>query len=144
MAYISLVRSLLEYGAIIWDPYTQSDINRLERIQRQAARFISGDYQSRTPGSMSNTLNLPILQQRRKEMRLTFLFKITEGLVPAIPPDLYLTPMRQKRHIKPRVFTDCETTNIVNKYVTDNTRSFIIPQSSTNTYTHIPSLSGPL
>ena len=139
MAYISLVRSLLEYGAIIWDPYTQSDINRLERIQRQAARFISGDYQSRTPGSMSNmlnALNLPTLQQRRKEMRLTFLFKIAEGLVPAIPPDLYLTPMRQKRHIKPRVFTDCETTNIVNKYVTNNTRPFIIPQSSTNTYTH--------
>merc|ERR1711963_528554 len=69
-------------------------------------------------------------------MRLTFLFKIAEGLVPAIPPDLYLTPMRQKRHIKPRVFTDCETTNIVNKYVRNNTRPFIIPQSSTNTYTH--------
>ena len=84
---------------------------------------------------MLNELNLPTLQQRRKEMRLTFLFKIAEGLVPAIPPDLYLTPMRQKRHIKPRVFTDCETTNIVNKYVTNNTRPFVIPQSSTNTYT---------
>ena len=67
-------------------------------------------------------------------MRLTFLFKIAEGFVPAIQPDLYLTPMRQKRHIKPRVFTDCETTNIVNKYVTNNTRPFVIPQSTTNTY----------
>jgi hypothetical protein len=41
-AYISLVRSTMEYGAIVWDPYTTSDINKLERIQRRAARFITG------------------------------------------------------------------------------------------------------
>ena len=35
--YISLVRSTMEYGGIIWDPYTETNINRLERIQRQAA-----------------------------------------------------------------------------------------------------------
>ena len=69
----------------------------------------------------------------RKERRLTFVFKIAEGLVPAIPPDLYLTPMRQIRHIKPREFTDYETTNVVNKYVTNNSRPFVIPQSATNT-----------
>ena len=28
-------------------PYTETNINRLERIQRQAARFITGDYRSR-------------------------------------------------------------------------------------------------
>jgi len=33
-AYISLVRSTMENGGIIWDPYTETDINRLERIQR--------------------------------------------------------------------------------------------------------------
>ena len=42
-AYISLVRSTMEYGGIIWDPYTETNNNRLERIQRQAARFITGD-----------------------------------------------------------------------------------------------------
>jgi hypothetical protein len=41
-AYISLVRSTMEYGAIVWDPYTTSDINKLERIQRRTARFITG------------------------------------------------------------------------------------------------------
>jgi hypothetical protein len=45
-AYISLVhaRSTMEYGAIVWDPYTIVDTNKLERIQRRAARFITGDY----------------------------------------------------------------------------------------------------
>jgi hypothetical protein len=54
--YISLVRSTMEYGGIIWDPYTETNINRLERIQRQAARFITGDYRSREEESVSNIL----------------------------------------------------------------------------------------
>ena len=55
-SYISLVHSTMEYGGIIWDPYTETNINRLERIQRQAARFITGDYRSREEGSVSNML----------------------------------------------------------------------------------------
>ena len=42
--------------------------------------------------------------------------------------------MRQKMHIKPRVFIDCETTNaVVNKYVTNNSRPLsLISQNTTN------------
>ena len=46
----------MEYGAIVWDPYTTSDINKLERIQRRAARFITGDYKSREEGSVTKML----------------------------------------------------------------------------------------
>jgi hypothetical protein len=46
----------MEYGGIIWDPYTETNSKRLERIQRQAARFITGDYRSREEGSVSNML----------------------------------------------------------------------------------------
>ena len=35
-AYLALVRSVLEYGAIIWDPHTKKDIDQLERVQRCA------------------------------------------------------------------------------------------------------------
>ena len=87
-AYLALVRSILEYGSIIWDPYLTKDINLLEQVQRKAARFITGDYKSRTPGSMTKMLedlNIPTLQQRRQDDRLTFLYKISEGLIPAIP-----------------------------------------------------------
>ena len=31
-AYLSLVRSTLEYGAIIWDPFLKSDIDKIDRI----------------------------------------------------------------------------------------------------------------
>jgi hypothetical protein len=30
----------MEYGAIVWDPYTTVDTNKLERIHRRAARFV--------------------------------------------------------------------------------------------------------
>ena len=45
-ASIALVRSKLEYGSIIWDPYTKSEIDQPEKIQRSAARFITNDYKS--------------------------------------------------------------------------------------------------
>jgi hypothetical protein len=87
-ACTSLVCSSLEYGAVVWDPFTQNEIDKIERIQRQAAHFITSDYRSREPGSMTKMLkdlDLTTLQQRIKELRLTFLFIIAEGLVPAIP-----------------------------------------------------------
>ena len=48
--YISLVRSILDYGQIVWDPNLNQDVERLERVQRQAARFITGDCRTREEG----------------------------------------------------------------------------------------------
>jgi hypothetical protein len=92
----------MDYGGIIWDPYTETNINRLERIQRQAARFITGDYRSREEGSVSNMLeklDLQELKERRTSQKLIFLYKVVEGLVPAIEPDDYLKKARPKRSI---------------------------------------------
>ena len=37
---LALIRSSLEYISVAWDPHIQKDIEKLEKIQRQAARFI--------------------------------------------------------------------------------------------------------
>ena len=97
----------MEYGAIVWVPYTTVDTNKLERIQRRAARFITGGYKSREEGSVTKMLaelELESLQSRRTSQRLILLYKVVEGLVPAIKPEDYLTKSRQRRTIKPKRF----------------------------------------
>ena len=39
-------RSIIEYSAIVWDPYYAKDIEKVEKIQPQTTRFIRGDYTS--------------------------------------------------------------------------------------------------
>ena len=40
----TLVRPRVEYSAAIWDPYTQENIDKIERVQRRAARYVYNDY----------------------------------------------------------------------------------------------------
>ena len=138
-AYISLVRSTLEYAATVWDPYLQKHIDKLEKVQRQAARFIAKDYHSRTPGCVSSMLsayNLPTLQERRKALRLTLFYKISNNLVPAIPPDQYLTKAANKRRVRAKRFQDFNTTNIVERHQLCNSQGYIVPQATKDTYKH--------
>ena len=72
-AYLAMVRSALEYGSIVWDPYLDKEIQLIENIQKRSVRFITRDYRSREPGSMTRMLqelNLPTLKQCRKDARL--------------------------------------------------------------------------
>ena len=39
LAYMSLVRLILEYGAASWDPYREGQISALDRVQKKAAKF---------------------------------------------------------------------------------------------------------
>jgi hypothetical protein len=34
----------MEYASVVWDPHHQCDIDKLENVQRAAARFCKGDY----------------------------------------------------------------------------------------------------
>jgi len=65
-AYISLIRSRLEYCAEVWDPYLIKDINILEGIQRRAARFVIQDLSHFTSvSSLLKDLNWAPLKDRR-------------------------------------------------------------------------------
>ena len=115
----------------------QSIIDKLEKVQSQAARFITGNYISREQGCVSQMLaelNLPPLQDRRKANRLTFFYKVVEGLVPAMQSHDFLTPIRGKRHIKSKQHTDCVTSNIIDKQSTNNSKCFKIIQCNSETY----------
>jgi hypothetical protein len=104
----------MEYGSIIWDPYTKQEITKLESIQRRGARFITKDYKSREEGCMTkmlNELNLPTVQSKRQKQRLIFFYKVVEGQIPAMLPDIFVKYQKSKRQIRAKKFDNCVTNN---------------------------------
>eukprot|EP00058_Branchiostoma_floridae_P002328 XP_002587816.1 hypothetical protein BRAFLDRAFT_92265 [Branchiostoma floridae] len=43
-AYFSLVRSTVDYGSVVWDPYLRKDIDALEMVNRRATRFATSNH----------------------------------------------------------------------------------------------------
>jgi hypothetical protein len=59
---------------------------------------------------------------------------VVEGQIPAIPPHEYISYQKPKRNIRARTFQDCETTNIVNSQVRNNTRAVVVEHPNTEQY----------
>jgi hypothetical protein len=69
LAYRSLVRPILEYGAVCWDPYREGQIWALDRVQNKAARF----------AHITKNSNWETLTSHRKLSRICALFKAYSG-----------------------------------------------------------------
>ena len=67
-AYFSLIRSFMEYGATVWDPYQKYNSDKVERLHRRAARFVKSRYSRYSSVSdMLHVLEWTPLSQRRQE-----------------------------------------------------------------------------
>ena len=96
IAYFSMVRSLLEYSCPVWDPYRQGDNEKINKIQRAAARFVTNNYQRKSSvTALIKDLGWIDLQTRRKNFRLTSLYKILNGII-AVPVSVLLTPQTKE------------------------------------------------
>ena len=92
--YTTMVRPVLEYASVVWDPPMSKDIEKLEKVQRTAARYATNTYTQRTPGTVTNLLsNLQWepLEERRSSARLQMLYKVNNGLVD-LNPRLFYKP----------------------------------------------------
>ena len=78
--YTTLVRPILEYASEVWDPHQATNIQRLERTQRRAARFITGNYHRQASVTeMLSKIKLPTLRDRRAATKVTTLYKGITG-----------------------------------------------------------------
>ena len=90
-AYHSLERPILCYASSVWDPYTERNFDKLEKIQRRAIRFVFNNYSwQQSVLALLQKLKWPDLSSLRKRDRVILMFKILKGLV-AIPPEDYVT-----------------------------------------------------
>ena len=86
-SYTTLVRPVLEYSQTVWDPYTAGWINKIESVQRRAARFTLSRYRrTSSVSAMLAELNWQTLAERRRLARLTMFYKIHYNLVAITMP----------------------------------------------------------
>ena len=77
IGYKSMVRPIVEYACPVWNPHQQYLSDKLERVQRNASRWILGssiDYSERL-----EYLGWPTLNSRREFLSLVQLFKFING-----------------------------------------------------------------
>ena len=100
IAFNQLVRPQLEYASCLWNPWTDRNVQMVENIQRQAARFAISDFRRESSvTSMLNTLRWNTLQQRRILFQAEMLHKIHHGIVNIRFPQ-HITPVPSFHHLR--------------------------------------------
>ena len=81
--YKSFIRPHLDYGDILYDkPEDQNFQNKLEKVQYKACLAITGAIQGTLRQKIYDELGLHTLIERRWRLKLTFFYKIVNGLLP--------------------------------------------------------------
>lgn len=90
----------MEYASTVWAPYTKSSIEKLEAIQRRAARFVVSDYNySNSITSILNRLNWFSLATRRQVSRLMMFYKIVHRFIALdLPNEIVLSNTITRGH----------------------------------------------
>lgn len=108
--YYSLVQPILEYGSVIWSPYTDLLIDCVEKVQRKMCKTLSYRYAQPSygcsPEETCRHFKINSFSSRRQIADLAFFFKIVNGIIDAsdinnsfefAPANLHL---RRKRLLK--------------------------------------------
>ena len=103
----------------MWSPYTDQDINKLESVQRRAARWVTRDYRySSNMSAMLQDLNWRTLNQRRIDSLLVLLYKVIYhyDLVVVPASDYLFRNTRLSSRIHPLAYRQITTLKDYYKY----------------------------
>ena len=96
--YKSFIRPSLEYGNIIWCNITETECDSLDKVQRRAARIITGGTISTSVRCLYQELSLETLQSRRDRQILLMFHKIINNNVPPYLAELKPIPTNQRQN----------------------------------------------
>ena len=98
--YQALVRPILEYASSVWDPWTKSNIDVIEAVQRRSARFVKNDFgRYSSVDQMLKDLKWDTLRERRARAKGIIMFRIDLEQI-AIPKDMFIATNRGRGHNK--------------------------------------------
>jgi Reverse transcriptase (RNA-dependent DNA polymerase) len=84
--YFSLVRSIIEFGTVVWSPQYKIHITRIERIQKKLCKHLC--YRFGIPSSnydfFLQRFNIPSLASRRIYLDILFLYKILNNYIDSL------------------------------------------------------------
>ena len=140
LLFMSLVRSKLEYGNLIWGPFFKEDTKLVERVQRRATRLVPNlkrlEYEDRL-----RHLNLPSMQHRRRRGDMIYAHKLLTGKLKIKADDVLTLKSRSLRghnvKIQKKKATKLASINVFsNRIVNDwnDLPSAVVSATSTNAF----------
>ena len=93
--YFTLVRPHLEYACEVWSPHTNELKQRIEKVQRNGARFVMGEYRQRSSVTdLLQQLKWDSLESRRLLFQLKYVHKITDMFTNQVDldPNVFFSP----------------------------------------------------
>jgi hypothetical protein len=120
--YLTFIRPVLEYACEVWDGCYERDIEKLEKIQLETSRIVTGLTKFASKDSLYFETGWETLANRRKNRKWTIFYKIHNKLCPS-----YLF------NCLPPVTSD------VNNYNLRNNQNYVPPRCRLRTSSFIPS-----
>ena len=81
--YISFVRPILEYASPVWSGCTESDQDKLEYVQLEAARVVTSAMHGTSNAKLYEELGWHKLSKRREVSKLVLMYKLVHNLAPS-------------------------------------------------------------
>ena len=100
--YQGYILSLIDCGSVVWGTTSSSNIERISRLQKRAARIIlHADFNTPSAETFEKLSWLPILK-RLKYNKAVFTYKAMNNLTPQYITDL-LKPVSETHNLTPRL-----------------------------------------
>jgi len=87
-AFVTYVRTLMEYNSVVWSPDLKRDIDAIEKVQRRFTKRLAG-LKKLSYSQRLKLVNLPSLELRRLHTDLLWRYKIVFGVIDLMCDDFF-------------------------------------------------------